>query len=180
MIDLRTKTFFTALQQELTEKILVVGIGNTLKADDGIGPQICSLLKTSISDNIIDAGTVPENYIQVITRKNPEIILFIDAIDFDASAGKIRIFDPDDLSTAGLSTHTFSPRLLTDIIDQKIKAKIYFIGIQPKTTQIGKPMSWEVKSAKEDLLKQFKRLFFTTTVQPNTPISPRTENTSDC
>jgi hydrogenase 3 maturation protease len=159
MMDKNTETFFSTLQNESPGDILLVGMGNVLKADDGVGPQICDWLKNVIPDNIIDSGTVPENYIQVIIKKNPGIILFIDAIDFGASAGTIRIFNPENLSTEGISTHTLSPRLLTDIIAQKTKAKIYFIGIQPGSTKIGHPMSPEVTSSIEELKKTFKQLF---------------------
>ncbi len=159
MIDEKTESFFAALREVLPRNILLVGMGNSLKADDGVGPAICSLLKNTVPDNIIDAGTVPENYIQVIIKKAPEVILFIDAIDFGASPGTIRIFDSCQLSTFGISTHALSPRLLSDMIAQSIPAKIYLIGIQPKSTIIGHPMSQEVDSAKKELVELFKQLF---------------------
>jgi hydrogenase 3 maturation protease len=159
MIDESVETVFTSLRNESFEVILIVGIGNTLKADDGIGPQICLQLKENIPDNVIDTGTVPENYIQVIINKAPKVILFIDAIDFNAPPGTIKIFDPSQLSSGGISTHRLSPRLLIDMISQSIPAKIYFIGIQPKVMTIGYPMSQEVELAKEELLKLFKGFF---------------------
>ena len=54
-------------------KTLIVGIGNTLKADDAAGPLICQKLKEArISAEVLDTGTVPENYIQLIIKKAPE------------------------------------------------------------------------------------------------------------
>lgn len=159
MMDESTESVFAALQQESSEDILVVGIGNSLKADDGIGSEVCSVLKEWFPDHVIDAGTVPENYIQVIKNKTPKTILFIDAIDFKASAGTIKIFDACELSLGGISTHTFSLRLLSDMIAHNTDAKIYFIGIQPKLTKIGHPMSREVELTKEELLEQFTNMF---------------------
>ncbi len=159
MIDKSSETIFAALQKIPSEDILVVGMGNTLKADDGIGPEVCSQLKKMIPDNVIDTGTVPENYIQVIIKKNPPIILFIDAIDFGAAAGTIKIFESCQLSAGGITTHTLSPRLLSDMIAKSIPAKIYFIGVQPKTISIGHPMSPEIEMAKKELLEIFKRFF---------------------
>lgn len=179
MIGKNTETFFTALQKVLPDDILLVGMGNSLKADDGIGPAICSLLKETISGNIIDAGTVPENYIQVIIKKNPKIILFIDAIDFGAHPGTIRIFDSCQLFTGGISTHTLSPRLLSDMISQSIPAKIYFIGIQPKSMTIGYPMSQEVELAKEELLKLFKVFFLRTITDVNSENNPYNQSTTE-
>ena len=159
MIDKNTESVFASLRNILPDDILLVGMGNSLKADDGIGPEICSQLKETFPDNVIDTGTVPENYIQVIIKKTPKVILFIDAIDFGAPAGTIRIFDPGQLSAGGITTHTLSPRLLCDMISQSIPAKIYFIGIQPKSMTIGCPMSQEVELAKEELLKLFNGIF---------------------
>jgi len=159
MIGQSAEIFFSTLRKVSPNNILLVGMGNSLKADDGIGPEICSLLKKTIPDNVIDTGTVPENYIQVIIKKVPEVILFIDAIDFGAPAGTIRIFDPCQLSAGGITTHTLSPRVLSDMIAQNIPTKIYFIGIQPKSIAIGCPMSQEVDSAKKELLKKIKQLF---------------------
>lgn len=176
MIDENTETFFAALQRGSPEDILIVGIGNSLKADDGIGSEICSQLKESIDDNVIDAGTVPENYIQVIINKSPKTILFIDAIDFGSPAGTVRIFDPCDLTMGGISSHTLSPRILSDMIANNAVVKIYFIGIQPKSTRIGQPMCREVESAKNELLKQLNRLFFIHLTTTKHTISSETLN----
>ena len=159
MIDENTETVLASLRKVSSEEILLVGMGNSLKADDGIGPEICSQLKETIPDNVIDTGTVPENYIQVIIKKAPEVILFIDAIDFGAPPGTVSVFNPSQLSDGGITTHTLSPRLLSDMITQSIPVKIYFIGIQPKLMTIGHPMSQEVKSSEEVLVELFKHLF---------------------
>lgn len=159
MIDNNTESVLASLRNILPDDILLVGMGNSLKADDGIGTEICSLLKKTIPDNVIDTGMVPENYIQVIIKKAPKVILFIDAIDFDAPAGTIKIFDSGQLSSGGITTHTLSPRLLADMIAKSIAATIYFIGVQPKSMAIGCPMSQEVESAKKELLKILNRFF---------------------
>jgi hydrogenase 3 maturation protease len=159
MIDENTAAIFDIFQEFLPQNTLLVGMGNTLKADDGIGPEICARLKGLIPDNVIDAGTVPENYIQVIIKKNPKVVLFIDAIDFQAPAGTIRLFEAAELSMAGVTTHTLSPRLLGKMISQSIPAKIFFVGIQPKSTVIGHSMGREVSSAKDKLFKLFTHVF---------------------
>lgn len=159
MIGQNLETFFLTLRKVSPNKILLVGMGNSLKADDGVGPAICSMFKKTIPNNVIDAGTVPENYIQVIIKKEPKVILFIDAIVFDAHPGTIKVFETEELSTGGITTHTLSPRLLSDMIVQSISAKIYFVGIRPKLTAIGCPMSQEVGLAKKELVQQFKNLF---------------------
>lgn len=100
---------------------LIIGIGNRLKGDDGAGCFVCQQLKDIIGQNVIDAGTVPENYIGPIIEKRPDVLLVIDAIDFGGSAGAMNIFTPEELSSGAFSTHTLSPRLFVDVVCQSIR-----------------------------------------------------------
>ena len=135
------------------EGAVIVGIGNTLKGDDGAGVLVCQLLKERGSGRVIEAGTVPENYIQPIINKSPEILLIVDAIDFGGAGGSIKIFGIDDIKSSAISTHSVSPRLFIDVIRQSISCEVYFVGIQPVQTTMGEEMSNEVKEAVESLVR---------------------------
>ncbi len=87
------------LGQICGQDALIVGIGNTLKGDDGAGVLICQQLKDIIGQNVIDAGTVPENYIQPIIKKAPKVLLILDAIDFGGCPGAVNIFKPEELNS---------------------------------------------------------------------------------
>ena len=139
---------------------LILGIGNILKGDDAAGPLVCRRLKEAkISAGLIDAGTVPENYIQRIIKKAPQTLIVIDAIDFGAEAGTIRIFKPEHLDSLVVSTHTLSPRLFIDVIRRSIRVDVYFIGIQPAQTQLGQPPSTAVSQAIEELSAVLTEVF---------------------
>ena len=141
-------------------KTLIVGIGNTLKSDDGAGPLVCEKLQRSkITADIIDAGSAPENYIQPVVKKAPQDLLVIDAIDSGASAGTISIFKPEQLSSIIVSTHTLSPRLFTDMVCQQIDVQVFFIGIQPKHVQLGREVSREVNNAIRELADTLTGIF---------------------
>ena len=139
---------------------VIVGIGNILKGDDGAGPLVCERLTAArISAGLIDAGTVPENYIQTIIKKTPRTLLVIDAIDFGAEAGTIRIFEPGQLNSHVISTHTLSPRLFVDIICRSVQVDVYFVGIQPAQTQLGESISAAVSMAIEQLSGVLAEIF---------------------
>ena len=138
---------------------VIVGIGNTLKGDDGAGPLVCEQLGGKVCAELIDAGTVPENYIQTIIRKAPQNLLVIDAIDFGAPAGTINIFKPEQLNSLAFSTHTLSPRLFVDLVCQDIKVDAYFIGIQPAQMQLGQPQSEQVNEAIQWLVSALTEIF---------------------
>lgn len=139
---------------------VILGIGNTLKGDDGAGPLVCQKLKeVEIFADVIDAGTVPENYIQRIIGKAPQNLLVIDAIDYGDTPGTIRLFKPDQLSSHAISTHSLSPRLFVDMICQNINVDVYFVGIQPAQMQLGQPVSTQVKLAIEQLADVLMKIF---------------------
>jgi hydrogenase 3 maturation protease len=131
-------------------KTLIIGIGNILKGDDAVGPLICKKLqKANVSAEIIDAGTVPENYIQPIVKKAPNKLVIIDAVDFAAPPGKIEIFSPLRLSSVAFSTHALSPRLFIDMITAQIDLDVYFLAIQPAQTALGKSVTPPISQAVE-------------------------------
>ena len=150
---------FEQLNKLRDSATVIVGIGNTLKGDDGAGPLVCEQLSGKVCAELIDAGTVPENYIQTIIKKAPQNLLIIDAIDFGASAGTINIFKPEQLNSLVLSTHTLSPRLFVDMVCREIKVDVYFVGIQPAQIQLGQPQSAQVSQAIQWLVGALTEIF---------------------
>jgi len=154
------QSLFEQLNKLCDSPTIILGIGNILKGDDRAGPLVCEQLKAArISAELIDAGTVPENYIQRIIKKAPRTLLIIDAIDFGAEAGTIKVFKPQQLNSHIISTHTLSPRLFVDIIRRSIKVDVYFIGIQPAQTQLGQSVSPAVSLAIERLTGVLTEVF---------------------
>ena len=153
------KQLFDQLNQLPNSKTIILTIGNLLKGDDAVGPLLYRRLKGKISTEIIDAGTVPENYIQTIIKKAPENLLIIDAIDFAAPAGAIRMFKPCQLNSLIISTHSLSPRVFVDMITHAIDLQVYFIGIQPLQTQMGQPLSTVVDKTAQQLISTLAEIF---------------------
>ena len=146
------KSLFEKLKKLRDSSTIVLCIGNILKGDDGAGPLVYERLKSAnVTAGLVDAGTVPENYIQRIIKKAPQALIIVDAVDFGAEPGTIEIFAPDRLDSIVISTHTLSPRLFVDVIRRSIQPDVYFIGIQPEQTQLGRPVSAAVNMAIEKL-----------------------------
>ena len=151
---------FEQLNKLRGPKTVIVGVGNVLKGDDGAGPLVCQQLRRAgVSAELIDAGTVPENYIQPVVKKTPQNLLIIDAMDFGASAGTINIFKPEQLNSSVFSTHTLSPRLFVDMVCRNIKVNVYFVGIQPAQTQLGQSISPQVNRAMQWLTRAITEIF---------------------
>lgn len=133
------------------KKFLILGIGNELKGDDRAGPYIVSKLKTK---NKINCGEVPENFIGKIKKINPEVIVIIDAVDFEAKTGEIVIDELKDFSEPTLSTHSPSLKLFCSFFPD---TKFYLIGIKPKGLGFGEEMSEEVKKSADEIIEKLNR-----------------------
>jgi hydrogenase 3 maturation protease len=137
-------------------KTVIVGVGNTLKGDDGAGPRICHILRDKITAEFIDAGSAPENYIAKIIKISPEKLLIIDAVDFGAAPGTIKIFDIKDLGRFLFSTHCLSPHLFVEAIRSEINVDVIFIGIQPARLHLGRDLSKQVSDTIAALADKIK------------------------
>jgi len=155
-----SEQLFEQLNKLHGSKTVIVGIGNILKGDDGVGPLVCQQLQhAKVCAELIDAGTVPENYIQPIIKKAPQNLIIIDAIDFGASPGTISIFKPEQLNSSVFSTHALSPRLFVDVIHQEIDVDVYIVGIQPAQIQLGQSVSAPVSKAVQSLIDSLTKIF---------------------
>ena len=68
---------------------MLLGIGNELNGDDGIGSYIAKRFnkRNWLS---VDCSTVPENYISVVKRTKPEFLVIVDAAYMNLPPGTIR------------------------------------------------------------------------------------------
>jgi hydrogenase 3 maturation protease len=119
------------IKSRIKGRFAVVGIGNPLGA--------------ILPDLLFDCGTAPENYIIPILRSEPETVILVDTVDFGGEPGAIGVFGLDDISSASLSTHTVSPRMIADLLKTgKEGLNVFMVAIQPKSIGFGEGLSREV------------------------------------
>lgn len=151
--------FSEQLKALVGSRAVILGMGNVLKGDDAVGPFLCERLVGKVCAEVIDAGTVPENYIRKIVSKNPQTLLVIDAIDFGALPGAVKVFKTRQLNSIAISTHTLSPRLFVELITGQIDVDVLFIGIQPARMELGEAMSEQVRRAAENVSHALAEVF---------------------
>ena len=116
--------------------MIILGIGNELKYDDGVGPFIISELnKLNLNENVllINAQTVPENFTGKIRKENPSHIILIDACLMGLNPGDYKIVNEDDFANIGISTHSMSLSYFVKFLNQD---NILFIGIEPELLEL--------------------------------------------
>ncbi|MBN2096851.1 MAG: hydrogenase maturation peptidase HycI [Candidatus Omnitrophica bacterium] len=126
-------------------KVVIVGIGNTLRGDDGFGPALIGNLQGKVQAVCIDVGSAPEKYVNKITQERPNTILIVDALHLDREPGAYEILQKDDIIQSGLSTHDISIKMFIDYLQTQTQSRIYILGIQPEAVAFGQGLSVRVK-----------------------------------
>lgn len=141
-------------------KIAILGIGNEIKGDDGLGPAIAKKLSKLFTNNeditIFDGGTVPENYTGSIRKENPSHIILVDAVEMKEEPGYIRVVQKDEIANYNISTHAMPVSFLIKYMETTIDAEIILIGIQPKQMELDQNIS---KKIEESIDKVVNALF---------------------
>ena len=75
------------LHGRLRGKTVIVGIGNSLRGDDGFGPALVQRLQGRVRPVCIDAGVAPENYLGRIVKEQPDTVLLVDAAHLGLEPG---------------------------------------------------------------------------------------------
>ena len=142
------------------EKLIILGVGNELKSDDGVGPFIIkNLMAEDIESDrllLIDSGTVPENFTGKIRKENPSHVIIVDACLMGCLPGDIRIVDKDDFTNIGISTHSMSLSYFVKYLERDTDFKIIFVGIEPETMDWGANPTENVEKAAFDFIKIIK------------------------
>jgi hydrogenase 3 maturation protease len=142
------------LREMLAGNSVIACVGNEMRADDGVGPLVAGLLSDTPGLKVVNCGETPENYLGVIIREDPDVVVVIDAVFLGGEVGEVRVIRREDLAAGGLSTHAPTLSIFTDFVESQTHARTYFIGIQPKTVLFGAPMSPEVERSGRDLARR--------------------------
>lgn len=136
--------------EESPKRIVVIGVGNLLQKDEGIGIHtVKALQEMQLPDNvtIIDGGTSPD--ILACTRTGDKLII-VDAARAGGRPGDIYRFQPDNLvaeSGEMLSVHELGVpqnlRLMS--LSGNEPSEVVIIGIEPKEIDWGTELSPELE-----------------------------------
>ena len=142
------------------EKLIVLGIGNEVKSDDGVGPAIIKKLKEENIENkkllFIDSKTVPENFTGKIRKENPTHLIIVDACLMDLEPGDMKLVNRYNFADIGISTHSMSLSFFVKFLEKDIDIKIAFVGIEPQTMEMGDKLSPNVEKAAYEFIEILK------------------------
>ena len=142
----------------MKSKIALMGLGNILLRDEGVGVHVLHAIKEQYAFippvQLIDGGTL--GFALLPFFEDCGRILIVDAVDFGKEPGHIEAIEEDHLPSVflpklsahhmGLCDVLFAAKLM-DIKPEKI----CLIGIQPGSIEVGLEMTETITSAVGDL-----------------------------
>ena len=140
------------LARRLRGHIVILGVGNTLRGDDGVGPYIVEQLEGKTNATLLDAGEVPENHVVKISDMDPAVVLLVDAAHLGAQPGDLAVVESDALAGASFSTHNPSMVPFAAFLEASCGAELIGLGIQPATTAFGAEMTETVRETADRLV----------------------------
>lgn len=135
--------------------ILVLGVGNTLMSDDGVGVRLLEHLRDECPElpgvTYLDAGTL--SFVLLPQIQDCGSLMVLDAAQLGSEPGSFRHFEgtqmDDFLRTARCSVHEVGIRDLLDLarLTGTLPPRRAFVGIQPAETGWGDSLSAPVAAA---------------------------------
>jgi hydrogenase maturation protease len=162
-------------------RIGVLGVGNVLMGDDGIGPFVVKIFESryDFPPNVVlhDLGT-PGLGITAFFA-DYDVIILIDAVSAKAAPGNVCLYRKDQLVRVPIPQRVspHDPALVEALLFAEFSGKcpqeVLLVGVVPKTTELGCTLSDEVKDSVPPvisaLLAELHRLGAHPQTRPNAP-----------
>lgn len=142
---------------------MILGIGNEMRGDDGLGSILAQKLSIIENKNItvFDGKSVPENFTGVIKRENPSHIIILDAVEMNKEPGHIRLVMKEEIANYSVSTHAMPLSFLVKYLESTTSAEIMLLGIQPENMDLICELSLNIQESLNYVLKLFNHVLKT-------------------
>ncbi len=148
-------------------RTVVLGIGNTLLSDEGLGVHaVRSLARTALAAEVelIDGGTL--SFTLAVPLAGADQLVVIDAANLNAPAGTVRTYIDGAMDRflgeiRSSSVHEINLRDLLDMgrLTGEIPARRALVAVQPGTVETGNRLTPEVSQALPHVLQAVQTIY---------------------
>ncbi len=124
--------------EELTRgrKVVVMGVGNQVRGDDGFGITLAERIEGRVACPLFITWDLPEDYAVKAADLRPDLVLILDAADFGAEAGQLRLIRAQEIPPTPGVTHRPSLEMMACFFEMDAGAETWVLGAQPEMTHI--------------------------------------------
>lgn len=143
------------MSQQGAVRVLVVGLGNLLLSDDGVGVHaVRELMKDPPPNSTpVDVGTAVLDALHLL--EGAGAVVAIDAVDFGKPPATLYRFDLDDadLSPRAGTLHEITLPVALGMLPEEARPRVTVIGVQPASLDTGTELSPDVRDVLPGLLE---------------------------
>jgi len=149
-----------AVELSGAKRIVVLGVGSELRRDDGAGLEIVKRLKDNVpaSVKLIECGTVPESFVDPVSKWKPTHILIVDSAEMGKPPGTSELIKAENISGISLSTHHMPLSILIKYLESTTGAKVVLLGIQPQDITFGEGLTTIIQKTVKEIVKILKEV----------------------
>jgi hydrogenase maturation protease len=144
-----------------TDRIVrVLGVGNVLMGDDGLGPSVVRLLEAryTFSDDveIVDAGTPGLDFTPFLSDAHAVVI--VDTVQSDVPPGTIRLYRGDEIFQGPPPdrTNPHQPGLREALMAAELTdsrpEEVVLVGVVPSSTETGTALSETLRARLDEVI----------------------------
>jgi HAD superfamily hydrolase (TIGR01509 family) len=142
-----------------SSKNLIVGLGNVLRGDDGVGATLVKNIQDKVCFPTINAGVSLENYLSPIKKSNADTICIIDAAEFDGTS-LFKLFRAHELKNLSLHfTHDASLKLSIEYLQKEMTSDILLCAVRNYKQTFGQELSTKTKRSQGVIVNFFLKNF---------------------
>lgn len=150
----------------MSDVTLVLGLGNTIMADDGVGPRVVELLRQQggLPDGVelLDGGTLGLDLLPRL--EGVRRLIIVDAVETGQPSGSLVRLSGDEVPLAletKLSPHQMGLKDLLAVarLMDIVPAEVILIGVQPAIIEMDTALSPAVESRLQELASMVRHEF---------------------
>lgn len=128
----------------------IVGIGNRLRHDDGVGLWVAERMRGT-GWEVIPAGQSVENALGIVRRLSPDLLVVVDAAEMGLPPGSVRRLPVEGAERMIGSTHALPLPFLLSTVREGV-GEIVLVGIQPADRSAGEGLTLPVEAGAQALV----------------------------
>ncbi|HAF71171.1 TPA: hydrogenase 3 maturation endopeptidase HyCI [Candidatus Acetothermia bacterium] len=136
---------------------MLIGVGNPLGRDDGVGVYVAHALSGAPGWTAIPVGPSLENALGLVERGRPKLLVIVDAADMGLPPGGFRRLSFKSAPRMLGSTHALPLDFLLGLLRGAAR-EVALVGIQPRDLSLGEGLTPEVRKGADELIPLLQRV----------------------